>query len=542
MTSGALLLKPVRPSVPAWLHHAVFYQIYPQSFADSNGDGIGDLPGLIGRLDYLRDLGINALWLNPIHPSPFGDAGYDVSDYFAVAPRYGTLADVRRLFREAQRREMRVVLDLVAGHTSSAHPWFQASCSTSRNAYSDHYVWTDSVWAAFGQTDFIKGLSARDGGFLANFFHFQPALNYGYAPPDPQRPWQQDVHGPGPKAVVRELRRILDFWLRLGCDGFRVDMAASLIRGPQAARAIRDFWRQQRDWVANQWPQAVLVSEWGDPSAAIAAGFHIDFLLHFGKPAYRELCAPAFRRAAMKKSGRGYFDSSGRGDITKFLASYLAELRATRRHGYIALPTGNHDFSRFLNHRCEPELQVFIALLLTLPGVPFIYYGDEIGLRYRELPTKEGGYRRTGSRTPMQWTAGRNRGFSTAPANQLYLPVNRIPGCDVASQAGRKGSTLELVRTLLRLRRQFPALGNAGGLRVRHARTGAEPFVFERSAGRERVVVGINPFRRAAPFLSLAGAARLQPLCTIRANTTDEGLELGPFALGVWLVPSAARR
>jgi maltose alpha-D-glucosyltransferase/alpha-amylase len=534
MSSGSSLLKPARPPGPAWLHDAVFYQVYPQSFADSNGDGIGDLPGLISRLDYLRDLGVNALWLNPIYPSPFGDAGYDVSDYCAVAPRYGTLADARRLFREAHRRGMRVVLDLVAGHTSSAHPWFQASARPGRNRHSDHYIWTDSVWAAFGQTDFIKGASDRDGGYLTNFFHFQPALNYGYAPPDPQKPWQQPVNAAGPRAVVAELRRIMAFWLKLGCDGFRVDMAASLIRGPQAASAIRTFWREQRAWLGARWPQAVLVSEWGDPSAAIPAGFHIDFLLHFGKPAYRELCAPVFRKAAMKKNGRGFFDAAGRGDITKFLASYLAEFRATRRHGYIALPTGNHDFSRFMNHRGERELRVFLALLLTLPGVPFIYYGDEIGLRYRDLPNKEGGYRRTGSRTPMQWTAGRNRGFSTAAARRLYLPIDQVPGCDVESQTGRPGSTLEWVRTLLALRKMLPALGNSGGFRTVYARAAQVPFVFERSTGHERIVIAVNPTGRVAPRVALPDSAHLEPLLMEGARADRMGLHIAAFGIGVW--------
>jgi glycosidase len=519
---------------PEWLRRAVFYQVYPQSFYDSNGDGVGDLPGLISKLDYLQELGVTALWLNPIYPSPFGDAGYDVSDYCAVAPRYGSMADARRLFREAHRRGLRVVLDLVAGHTSAEHPWFRSSADPKPGPYSDHYVWTDSVWSGFGETDFIKGGSDRDGAFKTNFFHFQPSLNYGYAPPDPAKPWQQPVDAPGPRAVRAELRKIMQFWLEQGCDGFRVDMADSLIRGRDMAKGIQGFWQGERAWLDAEWPEAVLVAEWGDPQASICAGFHIDFLLHFGKPAYRELCQPVFKREAMRVKGRGFFDAEGKGDVTKFLSGYLPEYRATRPKGFISLPSGNHDFSRFMNERSEDELRVFLALLVMLPGVPFLYYGDEIGLRYRDLPTKEGGYRRTGSRTPMQWTAGRNRGFSRAAARKLYLPVDDVMGCDVAAQQDEPDSILEWVRTLLALRRNHDALANDAAFRVVHANAGEVPFVFERRAGTERIVVAINPTRRAATPITIEGAESWEPLVNKRARASKQGVKLGRFSVGIW--------
>ncbi len=166
------------PNTPSWLEKAVFYEIYPQSFFDSNGDGIGDLPGILQKLDYLQFLGVNAVWLNPCFASPFQDAGYDVSDYYQVAPRYGTNADLKKLFDEAGRLGIRIFLDLVPGHTSIENAWFKESCKVERNKYSDWYIWTNSIWtwnAPGVQT--VIGYAERDGNYITNFFHFQPALN-----------------------------------------------------------------------------------------------------------------------------------------------------------------------------------------------------------------------------------------------------------------------------------------------------------------------------------------------------------------------------
>jgi maltose alpha-D-glucosyltransferase/alpha-amylase len=522
---------------PAWLADAVFYQIYPQSFSDSNGDGIGDLPGLIERLDYLRALGVNALWLNPIFPSPFGDAGYDVTDFCEVAPRYGTLVDAKRLFRAAHDRGIRIVLDLVAGHTSTEHPWFRASASGEPGPHRDTYIWTDPVWDSFGLPDFVRGDTPRDGAYLSNFFRFQPALNYGYAQPDAAKSWQHSVDAPGPRAVRRELKRIMQFWLELGCDGFRVDMAASLVKEDRTGSGLRSLWAEFRRWLDREWPEAVLVSEWSWPRRAIGVGFHIDFLIHFNSPCYTHLCAASPNAERQDARKRGWFDAEGRGDLAAFLRAYFVEYRATRGRGYLALPTGNHDFARFIYRRSERELRVFFAFLLTLPGVPFLYYGDEIGLAFRPgLSSKEGGYGRTGARTPMQWDATRNRGFSTARAEQLYLPVDDEPGRDVASQLADPASLLHLVRTLLSLRRTTPALGNASPIRPLHVDARSRLFVFERGAGRERVVVAINP-TKFATGCRLRGAAGLQSLAGA-GRTGTASLRLAPFSFGIWRRPA----
>ena len=216
-----------------WLKNAVFYEIYPQSFADTNGDGIGDIQGIIDHLDYIQELGCNAVWLNPCFESPFLDAGYDVSDYMKVAPRYGTNADLKRLFEEVHRRDMHVMLDLVPGHTSWDHPWFQESLKPEKNAYSGRYVWTDEAWKSFEGVGsirgFLRGLSQRDGCVAVNFYSHQPCLNYGFYEVD-EPEWQQPMDSEDALATREAIKDIMRFWLEMGCDGFRVDMAGSLVK------------------------------------------------------------------------------------------------------------------------------------------------------------------------------------------------------------------------------------------------------------------------------------------------------------------------
>ena len=197
--------------------------------------------------------------MNPFFVSPMRDAGYDVADFCAVDPSYGTLADAKRLFAKAHALGLRVVLDLVAGHTSDQHPWFTSSASAAHGPHGDWYVWTRQ-WLDC-PPGMIGGMTPRNGAYLRNFFAHQPALNYGYATPDPSKPWQLPMHHPGPKAVREALRRVMAFWLDLGCDGFRVDMASSLIRGDSDGAGLQDLWDDYRGWMAKHYPDAVLVSE-----------------------------------------------------------------------------------------------------------------------------------------------------------------------------------------------------------------------------------------------------------------------------------------
>jgi glycosidase len=472
--------------MPNWLEKAVFYEIYPQSFFDSNDDGIGDLPGILQKLEYLQYLGVNAIWLNPCFASPFQDAGYDVSDYYEVAPRYGTNADLRLLFEQARRRGIRVMLDLVPGHTSTEHAWFKESCKAERNAYSDWYIWTDSIWkwhAPGVQT--VIGYAERDGNYITNFFHFQPALNYGFAQPDPHHSWQQPVDAPGPQAVRRELRKIMQFWLDLGASGF--------LGGRETAR----LWQEVRQWLDKAYPESALVSEWSNPTVAIPAGFHMDFLLPFASPAYQTL----FEKGDVPGSSRPisskcFFNSENPGDIQPFLDDYLPLYLATREQGFIVLPSGNHDTTpRLGNGRTPLDLSLAFLFLLTMPGVPFIYYGDEIGMRSPSvIQSKEGGYNRTGARTPMQWDATPNAGFSRAPAEQLYLPVDAAPDMpNVAAQCLQVDSLLNHIRQMIALRQNHPALWASASFEPVFAETGELPFVYLRRSGQEELLVALNP-------------------------------------------------
>ena len=484
--------------MPDWLEKAVFYEIYPQSFFDSNGDGIGDLPGILKKLGYLQYLGVNALWLNPCLVSPFKDAGYDISDFYQVAPRYGTNADLQRLFSEAGRLGIRVLLDLVPGHTSTECAWFQESCKAEPNKYTDWYIWTDSVWtwkAPGVQT--VIGYSERDGNYITNFFHFQPALNYGFAKPDPKQPWQQPVDAPGPQAVRRELKNIMKFWLDLGASGFRVDMAGSLVKNDPGNQETARLWQEVRAWLDAEYPEAVLVSEWSEPTVAIPAGFHMDFLLPFASPAYQALFAmKKIEAASQDASGSCFFDPIHPGDIRCFLDSYLPLYQATRGQGFIVIPSGNHDTTpRLGNGRTPRDLALAFLFLLTMPGVPFIHYGDEIGMRSPDgLKSKEGGYGRSGARTPMQWDGTPSAGFSSAPREKFYLPVEDSPDRpNVRDQYGKADSLLNQVRRLIALRQTHPALCASGSFEPVYAEAGRLPFVYLRQQGEEKILVAINP-------------------------------------------------
>lgn len=466
---------------PAWLAEAVGYQIYPQSFSDSNGDGIGDLQGIIKKLDYLTWLGVDLLWINPLFTSPFEDAGYDVADYYEVAERYGTKEDLRELLDEAHRRGMRVLLDLVAGHTSVEHEWFKESARedwpeedrTERGetgALKNRYIWTGS-WLDDGGPGVrtVNGYTRRDGNYVTNFFYCQPALNYGFACPDPEKPWQLPVDHPHVLTTREEMKKIIRYWLDFGIDGFRVDMASSLVKGDRGWIETSRFWKEVRDMVEEEYPGSVLISEWGIPSSAIKAGFHADFMLQFQAPGYTSLFRyEKGRNTTDEFLGKSYFHGRGEGNIQAFLREFETALGETRGSGFVALPTGNHDVPRISYLREEKELRPAYVFLFTLPAVPFIYYGDEIGMPYTEgLPTKEGGYNRTGARTPMQWTPGNNAGFSSAPADDLYLPIAaNADTVNVERQKDDEDTLLSLVRYLISLRREYPELGPTGGFRM----------------------------------------------------------------------------
>jgi maltose alpha-D-glucosyltransferase/alpha-amylase len=514
---------------PAWLSSSIFYELYPQSFYDTNGDGIGDLEGVIRKLDYIKSLGCDAVWMNPCFASPFGDAGYDVSDFYQVAPRYGTNEDLARLFREAHRRGMRICLDLVAGHTSNQHPWFKESAKAIPNKYSNWYVWSRSVWE--NDPGMITGFSERDGNYLANFFAFQPSLNYGYANPDPEKPWQLPVTHPDVQAVRAELFKIMRFWMDMGADGFRVDMAHSLVKGDKDLKATMVLWKEVRDMFDKDYPDCALLSEWSDPSKSIPGGFHVDFMLAFGQPpAYISLLRKEKGRDLnpFAKGGCSFFSRQGEGNIRDFLDTYLRHYEVTKNLGYIAIPSGNHDCTRLAIERSPREMELVFAFLMTMPGVPFIYNGDEIGVRQGgNLISKEGGYDRTGARTPMQWSRGANAGFSTADSSRLYLPIDSDPERpNVADQENDPHSLLSAVRRLAAFRKANSAFWQEGSFTPLLAESCRYPFVYERANAAQRFVVAINPGEKPVEVsFEMKQAARI--VKPVMGNETQARYENG---------------
>lgn len=475
---------------PQWLDNAVFYEIYPQSFCDTNGDGVGDFNGIISKLDYITELGCNAIWMNPCFASPFGDAGYDVSDYYSVAPRYGTNEDIKRLFEEVHKRDMHILLDLVPGHTSVEHKWFLESMKAEKNEFTDRYVWTDSIWEEPEGMGCIRGISDRDGSCAVNFFSHQPALNYGFYKPN--RPWQQSMDAEGPKATVEELKNIMRFWLQMGCDGFRVDMAGSLVKHDEDGKGTIALWKNIREFLNKEFPQAAMVSEWGEPDKSLQGGFHMDFLLHFGDSHYNDL----FR------CEEPFFSERGKGDVWKFVAKYKESYEKSERKGLICIPSGNHDMDRLARSIHGDNLKIAFAFLLSMPGAPFIYYGDEIGMRYVEnLVSVEGGYGRTGSRSPMQWDDTLNAGFSVAPKEKLYIPLDESADRPTAkAQMADETSLYHEVKKLIAIRKEHSALQSKGEISFVYAEENAYPLAYVRSDAEEKILVIINPADRQVSF------------------------------------------
>lgn len=485
--------------MPTWLNDAVFYEVYPQSFLDTNADGIGDLAGIVQKLDYIKSIGCNAVWLNPIYDSPFLDGGYDVRDHKMVASRYGSNDDLYFLFDRAHALGIRVILDLVPGHTSIDHPWFLESQKSIANPMSGRYIFTRSVWDAPDGYRWVSGTTERDGNFLVNFFSTQPALNYGFH--DIVYPeWQDPPVHPNCLSAIDALMDVMRFWLAKGADGFRVDMADSLVKNDDEKIATSKLWRTVREMLDREYPEAVLISEWSNPQQAVnMAGFHVDFYLDHWHNGYHSL-------VRKRDSGENtcYVSKEGKGDITLFTSDFIPKYEATKHNGYIGFITCNHDTPRLTRHLDHREIELAYALIFTMPGVPFLYYGDEIGMRYIEgLTSKEGGYNRTGSRTPMQWDKRKNLGFSKADPHALYLPVDSAADPPtVQSQMDSQGSLLETVKDLLSIRHRYGDLKADGDFEVIHAKADDPLFAYRRGD----LLLFVNP-SKSETFTSLHVAA-----------------------------------
>jgi alpha-glucosidase len=508
-----------------WWQTAVFYQIYPRSFADGNGDGIGDFKGIVEKLDYLSDLGVDGIWLSPHFPSPNWDCGYDISDYTNVAPEYGTLEDFRTFLREAHARNMRVILDLVLNHTSDEHPWFLESKSSRDNPKADWFVWVDTPpnnWQSCFDGDAWTYVPERNQYYYHYFMKQQPDLNW---------------HNPGVKKAMWEAVR---FWLDLEVDGYRLDAIGTIFEDPDltphevpldlaSLRRLTDlavtpaqkeqalkYWH---DMFKNQWAQPglhdlmkelrAILDEYEGDRMLVGEDDNIDYMGNGEDELHLVFNFPLMRMGRLTPS-RIRLNQKER-------LSRLDALPAAR--GWPCNTLGNHDTSRihtfFGDRQHDAELaRLHAALMLTLKGTPFLYNGEEIGMtdliitdptRLRdtmatwyhdrsinelkvdpeEAARRAGEMTRDRNRTPMQWSDNPNSGFSPAGV-QTWLPVNPNyrDGINVKDQQHNPSSLLNYYKHLLRVRKHSPALVEGEYIPVH--KTARDYFAFLRAVRPEQ--------------------------------------------------------
>jgi maltose alpha-D-glucosyltransferase / alpha-amylase len=455
---------------PSWHKKAVFYEVLVRAFCDSNGSGSGDFTGLISKLDYLQWLGVDCLWLPPFYASPLRDGGYDVADYCSVLPEFGTLPDFTELIAAAHTRGLRVVVDVVLNHTSDQHPWFQASRSDPDGPYGDFYVWSDTddryqdARIIFVDTETSNWTfdSERRQYFWHRFFGHQPDLNF-------KNP-----------AVQEAMFDVVRFWMDLGVDGFRLDAIPYLFEDEGTScenlPQTHEFLRRLRKMVDQEYPGRIMLAE--------ANQWPKDVVEYFGTDTEPE-CHMCFHFPVMPRVFYAMRDESAQPII-----DILSETPEVPRHGQWGTFLRNHDeltlemvtteeraamygwyapdprmranigIRRRLaalldNSRAETEL--VNALVLSLPGSPCLYYGDEIGMGDNIWLND-----RDAVRTPMQWTPDRNAGFSTADPGKLYLPtvqslVHHFSTVNVEAQLASRSSLLHWTRSMLEVRRRNPA-------------------------------------------------------------------------------------
>jgi alpha-glucosidase len=513
-----------------WWRKAVFYQIYVRSFQDSNGDGIGDLPGLESRLDYLDWLGIDAVWLTPCFPSPNRDWGYDVADFKDIHPDYGTLEDAERLIESARRRDIRVLFDLVPNHTSDQHAWFKDSRSSRSSRYRDWYVWRDpkpdgsppNNWLSVFGGPAWEFDEATGQFYLHNFFAEQPDLNW----------WNDEVRA--------EFEDTLRFWFERGLAGFRIDVAHGIVKD----RALRDNLPateddppnvrqvgQKQTYSMNQPEVHDVLKSW----RKVADGFR-DSPVLVGETWVLELERMAeFYGAGSDELHLAFnfpfifseFTATSMRDIVERTESLVPEA------SWPAWTGSNHDCGRFPTRWCGDDparVRCALVLLLTLRGSPFLYFGDEIGMGERDLSREEirdpvGEFfwpddpGRDRARTPMQWEPGGSAGFSKGTP---WLPLGDAERANVSEQRDDPHSILSLTRSLLELRRRESDLTN-GAYRSLEPPDGT--WFYER--GVETVVAAnMSDESRTVP-----GGTGYEVLLSTHARRgeTLTGIELAPY-------------
>jgi len=493
---------------PDWFKRAVFYEVLVRGFSDSNSDGTGDLRGLADKLDYLAWLGIDCLWLPPFYPSPLRDGGYDISDYEGVLAEFGTIDDFTALLKAAHERGIKVIIDFVMNHTSDQHAWFQASRKDPNGPYGNYYVWSDDdtrypdARIIFVDTEPSNWTfdPVRKQYFWHRFFSHQPDLNFDS--PDVQQ------------AMIDALR----FWLDLGIDGFRLDAVPYLYERDSTncenLPETHDFLKRLRKEIdrdypdrvmlceANQWPDDV-VQYFGDPATG---GDECHMAFHF----------PVMPRIFMAVRRENRYPISEIMEQTPSIPANCQWGIFLRNHDELTLEMVSDEERDYMwaeyakdprmkanigiRRRLAPllendinQIELFTALLLSLPGSPVLYYGDEIGMGDNIWLGD-----RDGVRTPMQWTPDRNAGFSTCDPGRLYLPVNMdsIYGfqvTNVESQTRNSSSLLHWMRRMIRVRKANPAFG----LGTFHDIGGSNPSVlaFVRTFG-DDIVLCVNNLSR----------------------------------------------
>jgi alpha-glucosidase len=479
--------------VTLWWQHGLIYQIYPRSFMDSNADGTGDLRGITSRLDYLQWLGVDAIWISPIFPSPMADFGYDVSNYVDIDPIFGNLADFDDLLAQAHARDIKVILDYVPNHTSDQHPWFLESRQSTRNPRRNWYIWRSPRSDGSPPNNWLSSFGGS-GWHLDT--HTGQYYYHAYLTEQPDLNWRNPQ-------VQEAMYDVLHFWLDRGVDGFRIDALRQVVKHP-------DFPDNppNPDWSRGQDPYRSLLTVYSADQPEL-----MDIVHRFREIAEEypdrvligELWLPIERLVA-------YYGREGRGlhlpfnfhlILTPWQARAVSSLIDTYE---LALPPdawpnwvlGNHDRSRVATRVGAAQARVAAMLLLTLRGTPTLYNGDEIGMHDVSVPFEQVqdpfelnvpgiGLGRDPERTPLQWSDAANAGFTTGtpwlPLADDYREVN------VAAQRADPRSMLSLHRQLIAMRRQIPALA-IGSYAPVH--TDDDVLVYERQAEGQRIRVALN--------------------------------------------------
>ena len=499
------------PREANWYKHAIIYQVHVRTFTDTNGDGIGDFPGLAQRLDYLQELGVNAIWLMPFFPSPLRDDGYDISDYKSVHPSYGTLEDFKKFLSSAHERGLRVIIELVINHTSDQHPWFVESRSSQDNPKRDWYVWsdTDSKYRGARIIFLDSELSnwawdpISKSHYWHRFFSHQPDLNYDNP------------------AVREEMWNVMEFWLQLGVDGFRLDAVPYLIERegtncenlPETHAIIRDLRKRVDQQFpgamllaeANQWP-ADLRQYFGDGDEFHMA-FHFPLMprmfmglqLEDRKPITEILQqTPEIPASCQWCLFLRNHDELTLEMVTDMERDYMYDIYAGEKSMRLNLGIRRRLAPLLDNDRRRIELMN--GMLMSLPGTPIIYYGDEIGMGDNVHLGD-----RNGVRTPMQWSGGWNGGFSAADPETLYLPpiLNPVFGyqaVNVLSQKRTQQSLLSWMKHIIAIRRGTMVF-SSGSIEFLYP-ANHRILAYVRQLGKETVLV-VNNLSSAAQAVEL---------------------------------------